>query len=190
MTLNARLPVVGRRAIVVGSAPGLVLPEPDVHDFVIGANAGAALAREAGHRVHLLLTTSYLFRGKGRSQSEVESATLLSMYSWEDVWVDLKGGPLYKVTSSLNIYGSAIGISPKERSDVIRAATGSDFRVSTGLWGVCLACLAAADEIVVCGIDPSSDGHHGSDLSAPRDHVTPDSAALSALRDWRGLRVT
>lgn len=181
----------GRRCLVVGSAPGVALPEPVAGELVMGANGGAAIARDAGRTVDVLLTTAHLFRA---TPSPVEAATIESLRGLEfrSVWVDTRNGPGLRAAWGLNAIGSRgdrlVQVSPGDRSSVVLGAIGADIWVSTGVWAACLAMVSGALEVELAGVSLAR-GHEGMpDDTAPRDHVVEDAQALYLLVE-RGVRV-
>lgn len=174
----------GRRCVVVGSAPGVRLPEATAGDVVLAANGGAGVAKRHGRPVDVLLTTAYLFRAEITRQ---ELATLEAMRGVEagTLWVDEKSGPAAHLEGKCRVLGIGYGalrpVSPAARVEVCRVAIGVDRRISTGVWAACLALASGAARVVLCGIslDPGHDGMPWDD--APRDHVVEDGEALRFL---------
>lgn len=173
------------RCIIVGSAPGVTLPEPLPGDVVLGANGGAAIARDAGREVHVLCTTTFLFR-PDCARAEFATLEALRGLSVQSIWVDEQHGPasfLERKLEALRIgYERMQGVSPEARRSLVAAAVGEPIRVSTGVFAACLAVASGASGIVVCGIDPWVAGHEGMPWDeARRDHVLEDARALEAI---------
>ena len=165
----------GRHVIVVGSAPGAVLPPYQDREVVIGANGGAAVARQLGRMVDVLVTTSHLFR-RDASASEWFTQQSLSGLRVASMWVDIKNGPML---SSFEVIGDRIQtVNPIQRSRIVRDACGSDLWVSTGLFAICLALVSGALSVEIAGISLHA-GHAGQPRDrSPRHHVAEDSECL------------
>lgn len=181
----------GRRCVVVGSAPDLVLPDAMSHDVVVAANGGAAIARDAGRVVHVFVTTSHLFRD-GASEQEMTTRSMLRGLCVMTTWVDEKNGPWTgpQIGESGMSPGWLRRVTPEARSLIVSAACGVDLWVSTGIFAACLAIASDAKEVILCGISMSR-GHLGMPNDhSPRYHVFEDTACLTALYQHRTLSTT
>jgi hypothetical protein len=175
----------GRRCLVVGSAPGVVVPPYQGGDITLAANGGAGIVQAAGRVVHVLLTTSYLFR-PNPSRQELETIRSMRKLTVESVWVDTKTGPVSQAIQGLQLLGCTWeilhAVNPVDRHQVVEVATGAPGWVSTGVWGVCLAVASGASEVLTAGITPHQVGHAGMPWdSARRDHVPQDAEALRIM---------
>lgn len=175
----------GRRCIVVGSAPGVTLPDPEPGDLILGANGGAAIARDSGRKVHVLCATAYLFRAEC-SRQEFATLEALRGLSVQSLWIDETDGSAIEAqrrARGLGItYRSARGVHPEDRARLVETVAGDPLRVSTGVFAACLAAASGASEVVLCGINPWHGGHEGMPWDrAPRDHVQEDGKALEAM---------
>ena len=182
----------GRRCIVVGSAPNLVMPTARISDVVIGANGGASLARRP---VDVLATTSYLFRANGSTRAERETKELMRGLNVVSIWVDEKTGPATPAIDQLKELGCTwrhlYRVSPKARESVVVAATGQAHShwVSTGVWAACLAVVSGATSVIVVGVSLAP-GHIGMSWDrAPRHHADEDGITLYLLKA-KGVEVS
>jgi hypothetical protein len=175
---------VGRRCVVVGSAPGVRLPAVEAGDMVMAANGGAGVAKRQNRPVHALLTTAHLFRAEATRQ---ELATLEAMrgVTVGSLWVDEQSGPAAHIGAKCRVLGIGYDVlqpvEPAARARVCRVAIGVERRISTGVWAACLALASGASSVVLCGISLDS-GHDGMPWdTSPRDHVVEDGEALRFL---------
>lgn len=170
---------LGRRCLVVGSAPGTMLPKSGL-DVVIGANGGAAIARAAGLDVHILATTSHLFRD-GLAAEEQATVDSLRDLSVEALWLDTKNAPAWEVAQrwpALGINANRVcAVPPALRERVATEAVGFSRWVSTGVWAACLALASGAESVAIAGISGEA-----------RDHAPQDAEVLAAL-EARGAEV-
>lgn len=185
----------GRRCVVVGSAPGVRLPEHREGDCYVAANGAARVLHDHLRPVDVLCTTAYLFRLP--PVTKAEEATINSLFALSrvgSVWVDTTAGPAEAVVSALGRLGiqwdTAWGFNPPgTRERVVAGIVGSELRVSTGIFAACLAIASGASEVVLCGISLEP-GHEGMPWDeAPRDHVTEDRQALAALFGRENVRM-
>lgn len=185
----------GRRCIIVGSAPGVRLPEHQEGDCYVAANGGARIAHDAGRPVDVLCTTVYLFRPSPVTRAE--EATIQSLFALSrvgSVWIDTTAGPAENVIFGLGTLGiewqTACALNPPEtRERIVAGIVGSEFRVSTGVFAACLAIASGASEVVLCGISLGP-GHGGMPWdNARRDHVVEDRAALAVLLSRPNVRM-
>lgn len=184
----------GHQCIVVGSAPGVTLPDPEPGDVILGANGGAAIARNAGREVHVLCTTAYLFR-PGASRQELATLAELRDLSVESLWIDETDGSAIEAQRRARFFGitwkRARGVHPDDRARLVESVVGEPLRVSTGVFAASLAVASGASEIVVCGVDPSLHGHEGMSWDqAQRDHAIEDAVALTSLRTSGQVELT
>ncbi len=180
----------GEHCLIVGSAPGVVIPDSDF-GCVIGVNGGAAIARDKGLQVDVLVTTSHLFRDQIRSATEQWTIDNMSNLKVDHVWADTKNGPLELVVKGCeenNIsYLDIFEVTPKDRSKIILDAIGVDLWISSGIWAVCLALSSGSSSVKIAGISLIN-GHHGAKTdNAPRHHVTQDGQCLDILRTMEGV---
>lgn len=177
----------GRRTVIVGSAPGVRLPEHREGDCYVAANGAARIVHDAGRPVDVFCTTAYLFRPSPVTRAEAE--TLRSLFALSrvgSVWIDTTAGPPNLISDGLRKLGIEWEIvyalnPPETRERIVAGIVGSELRVSTGVFAACLAVASGASEVVLCGISLSA-GHAGMPWDeARRDHVEEDRAALAAL---------
>lgn len=176
--------IKGQRCIVIGSAPGVRLPESLPMDVVLAANGGAAVAKARELPIHALLTTSYLFRD-GATLPELATLERMRGVGTYSLVVDEQHGPSRPIVARFKDFGIAYQVlqpvPPDVRATICRDAIGSELRVSTGVFAACLAIASGASEVVLCGISLEP-GHEGMPWDeAPRDHVSEDRQALAAL---------
>ena len=141
MSLNS---IDDKHCIVFGSAPEdendipvALLCEEDLDYCIIGANGGAAIARDMGFDVDILATTSHLFRENATPMERKTVKMIRGMYV-EHVFVDEKNGALdldlFPVSSVYMHH-----INEGQRESLVEEVTGKKLWVSTGLWALCLA---------------------------------------------------
>ncbi len=176
--------------LIVGSAPGVTIPDSDF-GCVIGVNGGAAIARDKGLQVDVLVTTSHLFRGGDLPPIEQWTIDTMSNLQVDHVWADTKNGPLGLVEEGCdehNIsYLDLFEVTPEQRSEVIMDAIGVDLWISSGIWAVCLALSGGSASVKIAGISLIN-GHHGAknDMT-PRHHVLQDGQCLDILRTMESV---
>ena len=178
----------GRKCLVVGSAPGLQLPNMSSYEVVIGANGGAGFTP---HDPQILVTTSHLYRGQVTNQELSTQRRIASVNHFESIWVDGVDSYVKVGLKSWSVgYERLRGTGESARLEMIQRATRLEHpgRVSTGIWAISIAVISSAFQVDYCGIEPSRNGHE--DMSwdhAPRDHSEPDKIALDALQA-KGVR--
>lgn len=172
-----------RRCIIVGSALGVELPKQKPGDLIIAANGGAAVARDTGRKVDVLVTTSHLFAATNRTDRT--TLDMLKDLNVESMWVDTKNGSL----TQMRVHAMAHNVEAKEyvdvnpflRDKITTEAVGTSMWVSTGIWAACLAVVSRASHVQLCGISMRN-GHRGMVWdSAPRFHLKEDRECLRLL---------
>lgn len=178
------------RALVVGSAPDILLPEQRQYDFVFGANGGARLAVDAGFHVDALVTTAYLCRGETEYSRYVMDGWRGLRFTavFADVfWYDAE--TTRAALERLQVpYVLIATVDREHRGQIIRMATGQDLgngdleseRCSTGMLAACLA-VSVAQQITLAGFSRAH-GHVGN-LSQHENgrHQQADDAVARAL---------
>ncbi len=173
-----------RDCLIVGSAPGVWFP-PNTGQLVIGANGGAALARDAGFDVGVLCTTSYLYRNDA-SDSDIRTREAMLGLQVISVWLDVKHDHwkdfVFWNHSGIS-YSVFASVDPDYRENVIsKACNDVPLWPSTGVWAACLAVVSGPRTITITGIGLST-GHEGMpNDNEPRYHVEEDRAVLEVLR--------
>jgi len=164
----------GKHVLVVGSAPGVLVPEWG--DYVIGANAGARIAVDAGRKLDAIATTSYLLRDMDARPSAALSLAAMRGLVAPVLWVDELCGPLGAADldrRDVRYTSHVRHLRTEARAAIVASATGSALWVSTGVFAACLAVVSGARHVTLTGINPDSGG--------TRDHVDADRTALAAM---------
>lgn len=167
---------------VIGSAKGVEVPSVSPGMVVIGANGGASIARNAGLRVDVLCTTSYLFR-KGRSESEQCTVDSMRGLHVRALYLDVQCGYMPGL-DEFDIRADMTNIVPQAcRRSVTESACGAPYWVSTGVWAVCLAAVSGARSITVRGVSLTQGHSNIPDKidTVHRDHVDADAACLRSI---------
>jgi hypothetical protein len=179
----------GTRCLIVGTGKNIVMPPPTSYSFVIAANGGLEFCESK--RANVLVTTAYLCR-RGPSIEESNSLESWSGATVETIYVDETDGKAAIVAERAQelglTYSEIIGITPELRNGMVESACGlplgagsPDERVSTAIFGVCLALGRGADSVLMVGIS-FQDGHAGKKPdNHPRHHLEADKKCLRAL---------
>ncbi len=173
-----------KKILVLGSAPGAIIPHEINSYFVIAVNASIGAFPEIVPDV--LLLNGWTLRGtRGiapESQQKLKGRAvkhLIVIDTVPDISDLIKGSGI--IYQSLEIW------SRQKRADVssyqtgfsYAGATGHDIP-STGLTALCYA-LRLSTEVYISGINTRSDGHSYSDKNFTRGHVETDRKILAAL---------
>jgi hypothetical protein len=192
----------GRTTLVLGSAPGAVVPaEYDRSSWcLICVNASGWTARRLGLGTpDITIVTSGALRKSSISNVEMRTAVdglntntlivrlitrnfLKRILAQVEIqlrlrWLNFGRNRLYFMGRDIwsPILDATIG--PR-----LRSSEGDNFYVSTGVFACLFAIYFGASRIYVAGIDPDSIGHSYSTSKLPRDHVFADRLAIQALQ--------
>lgn len=173
-----------KKILVLGSAPGAVLPHNVENYFVITANASIGAFPEIIPDV-LLLNGWTLHGTQGiapESRQKLEGRAvkhLIVIENAPDISTLIKGSGI--IYQSLEIW------SRQKRADVCSYQSGFGYAglagndiPSTGVTALCYA-LGFSAEVFVSGINTRSDGHSYSEEIFTRGHVEVDRKTLAAL---------
>jgi hypothetical protein len=185
----------GRRSIVVGSAPGVRIPEPADGDVYVAANGAARLVP----RVDVWNVPVYLFTGPtgelmDHTRREIQGARP------DVVWLDTADGVVEDALAGFGrhdiVAKQIMPLSAALRDAVVYAACGERLgagiepeRVSTGFFCMCLALLSGGNPVVICGLS-LHEGHDGlPGWRGIRGHTPADERCLSAVLARHGERL-
>jgi hypothetical protein len=189
--------IAGKRCLLVGSAPDLVLPDMARIGAVICVNGSGITAARLGLPVPALtVTTSALARTKDRS-FRVE--TIRQFDGLETRNLLLTWGDAEMHAQALNTFQKA-GYRPRTcftLSDDERAAlalavmpaenvlTRGNDKISTGIFAATVALWAGAEQVIMAGFSLAG-GHSYTAQNTYRNHIGGDSAffALAAQNGW------
>lgn len=177
-----------QRVLVVGSAPGVVLPPVDAYDTSICANAAPRILVDAQRLPDTQIVTGYMTSLPEHSPENVDSLTGLHI---PHVWVLETFQGIESTRREYDRRGITWDvmwrIDQQDWADIVQevcglplgrhVVDGSDCEqsVSTGLFCACFAFYAGAETVTLCGISWGK-----------RPHLTGDLAALQQLTK-RGL---
>jgi len=195
----------GKKVLVLGSSPNLVLPEDYNESWcLITVNASGIIAKEHGlGRPDLtILSASVLL--KSTAEFDEVREHLLGLDSRIEIVRFLGGGALkrairmYRAKQTLISCGctfdQAFGLAPNAWNGVVQEVMGEkDYQlarnISTGVFCAILSVFAGAESIVTSGIDPGSIGHAYSSTDFTREHINSDFRILEFLQSKYKLRV-
>jgi len=185
-TLYAR-----QRVLVVGSAPGVVLPSVDAYDVSICANAAPRILVDAQRLPDTQIVTGYMTSLDYRTPEHVDLITGLHIPS---VWVLETFQGIESVQREYDRRGITWDvmrrIEQQDWADIVQEVCGQPLgrhvldgsdceqSVSTGLFCACFAFYAGAETVTLSGISWGM-----------RPHITGDTEAWDALVAAYGDRV-
>ena len=182
----------GTRCIIIGSAPGLVLPPPRPGDQHLCANGSIKAAFALGIDEPELTTIT------GHATNLLGTVSQANVQAWQG----RKTGELIFVENGDTVeharqmfadanfrFGHFTSLNAYERAAIIREVTGIDLgvgerddRISMGAFAAVLAMWGNAVELVFCGFSLNG-GHSYINDSTPRHHVAGDSHFFERLRN-------
>ncbi len=170
----------GKNCIVVGSAPGRVLPEKREGDVVIGVNNAAIWAQKSGYPVDIFYSIASMFARKFGAKNKLLKGLVASRaVLWHaDFQV------------SLADFGITVGethyLTRQEGLHMVMNICGYPLWVSSGIGAACLALQGGAKSVKMVGFSLSDFRH--ADIPRRfsrrvyRDHVLEDGNFLTAIK--------
>lgn len=190
--------LAGRVCAIVGSAPGVRLP--DRADRYVATNAAGPYCAAQGHPPDYWLVTGYMLRENDphRQHAYASMAGLsVGVLGYIERGMDWQAAA--RLLQVKNVTWGTFDLHTEfVRMQIVEDILGRSVargtakeRVSNGLYAVCLALQAQASEVVLCGysLRPGYEGEAWAPLF--RGHAAPDRLAFSRLaRDWRSRVLT
>lgn len=181
------------RCIVIGSAPGVLVPPPASNDRYICVNGSPFVANRFGIFEPHLTVINGVTTGLRTEKSKATVAVWRGLQSKEIVFVRTGDSERHARAVLREVefrFERFTSLSKHQRAAIIMDVCGEerlglgnhDQRVSNGVFAACLAAWAGACEIVMCGFSLQG-GHSYIDGNTRRDNMSGDSAffAMSGL---------
>jgi hypothetical protein len=193
LRLKAQLAPIfaGRRALVVGSAPNLVLPPSDRYDVVICVNGSGRPAFDLGvARPDLTVVGGYstLPNNDVRLKTQIawqglETKSLLFVAAGQSA----RKGRRIITTAGLR-FGTFLQVSPEERGSITAEVCRENLtegeredRISMGVFAAIVASWSGASEVILAGFSLGG-GHRYIEGDTPRYHVAGDARFFRLVR--------